>query len=257
MSLETKAIAAVRQKLSSSTVNDLYNEWRNSYTLPAFICGDKGVMYQHDLRRDILAFSILHYVYMLGGYCFGGFVREFHSGFGWRDLDIKLDGSVIHTFHTRLALILSNHLGLDVFYFGIDRITKNNSLYNVSVESFVLRWICEDEEIIIPVDIVEKMAIPKSIPVTVGSCLRIDRDHVSFLKEYENGTIGPRTWNIKDILKLLTSGKDVCSIMWPLDFQASHDGDFSTYDRYRVYYYSKKEYLQKRYIIISDDLKSE
>ena len=249
MSLESRAIAAMRQKLCKMNVIKLHQEWKNSYKLPPGMFSENGVIYQHDLRRDILAFSILHYVHYLAGYCYGGFVRELYSGLAWKDLDVRLNSGVVDIFVSRLPMLLSDNLGLDVFSFSTELSQKREGLGYAKVKTFELRWICEEEEIIIPIDVVDQVAF--SIPVTIGSCLCLYGQSIRFSSACSNGMINGRAWDIIDILKLLSYGKDVCCPLNQFAFCGKSDPHRSDqkFKMYIDYYNKKTDWLEKRYIL--------
>ena len=87
-SLENKSIAAVRKSMLRGSLADLLIRWNEAEK--KIKGGNEHDTFEHMLKRDVVAYTIVKFVDMMDGYVFGGFVASHFSGLPWTDLDIVM-----------------------------------------------------------------------------------------------------------------------------------------------------------------------
>ncbi len=104
MTLEEQAIAAFRKGLLKANSSQLLQFWAEAITLKG---GNESVIFDEMACRDIVAYTIIHFINIRSATIFGGFIRSHFSGKPWHDIDMfsgKRYPNRIHDISSRISL---------------------------------------------------------------------------------------------------------------------------------------------------------
>ena len=191
--------------------------------------------------RDLLAFGIASFLDIMGnGYIFGSFVSGIFSGFRYDDIDIMVPSKecsdhMMNKLHRFLCFILAtpSH-SLTISNLKMIQ-SYSNRLYVIRIKLYERPAYADLSDdfatsltLELPVDMVnaDQMKTNKIqyIPVSLGSCLRLDGSDVTYRTIQHRGLV-----ELPKLFKLLGDGIDIKLPMQPIDF-------IRFQNRYRVPY---------------------
>lgn len=250
LSLEEKAIAAVRNHLLSSNADTLIKYWNGLESVKG---GNEDYVFDEMLARDILAYTALRYVFLLNGYAFGGFIPAHYSGKPWTDLDILINGRMCEN----PDRIIARMLDFIVFTLTIDRMQLRcrQHLKNHYANSYDIVY-KKDGHSVISFKLDLSFSMPHKgtvllrerkqnfLPVTIGRCLALNSKGVEFRKVQTCFL----QWSADDIVTMLKAGKDImlCCRRIPHAHR----------DSYRAYFWYRTQKIRKHWALIASDEKT-
>lgn len=228
-SLEERCIAAKRKAFLDANALTLAKEWDRVGQVRG---GNEHVVFAQSLRRDIVAYTIVHALDALGGTVFGGFVRSHFSGKPWNDLDVFVSQTLPTRFIIKwITFTLPFLRSIDVRIDVVKQKATNDPAY---ARRHVLR--IPKHSIAIQIDSVQMSKFSRSVflPATLGSCLQMSGRSVSYRITVENAHI-----DIEELLDLLSNGEDV-------KLCGGRGGEVSPDDKnYWSYYWSRIRDMQR------------
>ena len=263
--LEEKAIAAFRSMLMKSNSSDLLKLWEKATQLKG---GNERVVFDEMACRDIVAYTILHYVDIRNAAVFGGFIRSHFSGKPWNDMDIfsgKDDGTDFMISLVKfLCIVLCFHKHQISFHqhspspYGTSYDLKILSSASSSIPSSWNSSSSTQETkpiaVVIRLDLVrssgtslfENGFLRDRLPVTIGSCLQMQRGVVTF-RSLTRIQKRVAHWSPEEIIDLLKDGKDVklCLRKQPADNKRAIV--------YREYYWYRITKMNKNWTLLPAD----
>ena len=237
-SLEYLSIAKTREILSKSDAHSLLSHWKRASDLRG---GNEHYEFDQQLRKDVIGYTIMRFVQMMNGEVFGGFVRSHYSGLPWSDIDIVVASVSRETFEFALTEFICIILGFSKHHVRLTLKKRNTYGYSYHLKLGPFKFghsktISECIEIFI--DVCQTIGPLKNnnnatmhrIPVTVGSCLRMDKDSTGFVPIFKNYI---NTFSVHDILDLLKQGTDIKL------FRSMSHLSTSSRQLYREYYWER------------------
>lgn len=205
MSLANKCICTIRKELSRCSATGYADYWSKADTVKG---GDEFIVFEDGLRRDIVAYIIVRYFFIFDAYIFGGFVASHHSGLPWNDIDIMLVRP-----HDNFIELLNNLPSFICMMTGLakDAMSIKQSSQSAYGNKVELKVKYDEQFISIPIDLCFewRLALIPWPPITVGSCLKMDKDGTSWRHIREPYPFSPlEQWCLSDIIALLKVGQD-------------------------------------------------
>ena len=226
MSLEERSIAATRRHLAVCQASELNAAWKEAETLKG---GNQHVVFDEQLRRDVLAYTMLRAVELFGGFVFGGFVRAHCSGKTWRDIDVFVpDNSVESHVWSAIVNMVTFVLPVPKVRLRYDQVEKPSE-YARTYKMCILGD-HQTPTIEVCVDLVKQRRLHGAawVPVTIGSCLRMSRGVVT-LRDIKMLSGRLSDWRAEEIVEMLQNGVDI-----KLCFHYAQ-----TNERYKDYYWTR------------------
>ena len=246
MRLEDKCVAAYRDRLIKSDAKDLLRAWEKIDT--DIKGGNEDGTFDDTMRRDVVAYTLLRYIDMRGGYAFGGFVRAHASGKHWKDLDIAVPDRSSAEFRN----IALNMVEFVAFVLSLSKKSIQLKPVAVVVDSYAFASyeLCIQTttfKVVVPIDIscVVEPTKYSFLPVTVGSCLKLERGAVA-IRNISVPSDTLKKWRIDEVMDMLQNGEDVklCS-------PRSH---VKRWKDYASYYWSRIDHIvTQRWILYPAD----
>ena len=205
MSLEERSMASLRQQLLKCNAMFLNEVWHKTHLFVKG--GNENVIFETSIRKDVIAYTVLHAIESSGCYAFGGFVRGHFSGKPWKDLD----------------LIAPNDMNEERLWRNVVRfltfvlpISKQDIKFTRSLKTYAssrtMRVRCAPEDVVLDIDIVRQSLLDRTMrtgdvyrPVTIGSCLVL-RDGEVKLRKVDASV---DYWRTSEVVSLLKQGEDV------------------------------------------------
>ena len=248
VTLEAKSIAAVRETLLKGNAETLISFWKRAVHVKG---GNEDVVFEEMLCRDVIAYTLLHYINITKNcYVFGGFVRSHYSGSPWSDIDIMLTGKkpiAPNVFITSaiefivMILPISKH---NIRYRKYNSATVYGSTYEIKV-------LVDSHQIIIKLDITNEITlcnlVGDMLPVSIGSCLKMDNGETSFRMSNQELIERISHWKVFEIIDLLRNGSDVKLC------RNKKMASSLRCENYREYYWYRIAKLSKHYTLFSAD----
>lgn len=227
--LENSCVVAVRDLLLHGNSNTFHEHMKRATSLKG---GNELYVFEDWLFRDIIGYSMIHYFFMFNGTVFGGFIPAHYSGLPWTDLDIMFPSKVGVDSINGLPDFLNFLLGIERYCIRMRQHSHNNYgvTYDITVNA------TNEHRVTIKVDICLQETIKnmpnKLLPVTIGSCLQMDKHGNTIFRSGIDSNIDRRLqcWTVHSILTLLKKGSDI-------KFAFHQKLGVRMTDRYREYYW--------------------
>ena len=253
MTLEEKSIAAFRKELLKGDSATLRECWDRRKTVKG---GNESGVFGEMLARDVLAYTILHFIFQYGGFVYGGFIPAHYTGKPWTDLDLSVsspstrghasaDRETCDKIMSKIFHFISFVLSIPKLRLRCRRHINNN--YGIAYD-----LICMDDEyrIVIKVDMTFHgpngnvalcTRLHSFIPVTVGTCLCMD------LEGTRLRSISPfnhlfLAWTVNDVISMLETGTDAILCLRG-----------NTRRCYREYFWFRIEKIKKHWTLLDPD----
>tara|TARA_Y100000748_G_C15444654_1_gene468511 strand:- start:211 stop:1110 length:900 start_codon:yes stop_codon:yes gene_type:complete len=266
MTLEEQAIAAFRKGLLKANSSQLLQFWAEAITLKG---GNESVIFDEMACRDIVAYTIIHFINIRSATIFGGFIRSHFSGKPWHDIDIFSGNDTPTEFMISLVEFLCIVLCFQKHQISFHR--HSPSPYGASFNLKIMcstpscipsSWTSENTTaiahpltIIIKLDLVrctnqllfETEYLKDRLPVTIGSCLQMQRGVVTFRS---TPRIRNRVdhWLPEEIIDLLKNGNDV-----KLSLKRHPPRTLKRAQQYREFYWYRITNMKKDWNLLTAD----
>jgi len=244
LSLEEASIAAFRHNLTKANSSDLLEYWSKAIQLKG---GNESGIFDEMACRDIIAYTILHFINLREDSVFGGFVRSHFSGKVWHDIDIFVSDE-----ESRWMRCMTEFLCL-VLCFKKHQISYHQHSPSPYSKTYDLRVVCSTPSsdfgkdrtipltLVIKLDLVhlniksrfETRYLKNRLPISIGSCLKWSRGVVSF-RCAKAIQMRVSYWLVEDIIDLLKQGKDVRLCLRTMPNNPKHASDYREYYWYRI-----------------------
>ena len=231
--LENSCVVAVRDRLLRGNAQTFHEYMKSSGALKG---GNEHYVFDDWIFRDVIGYSIVRYFFMFNATVYGGFVPSHYSGLPWTDIDIMFPPNIgLQTMGLDYVYGLPAFLQL---FLGIERHCVRmrqhnlNAHYGVSFDVTVMRQ--DNDRVTINVDICTSETLKNRkntfLPVTIGSCLHIDKNFTTVYRSEAYLDRRLQSWPVHMILDLLKQGSDV-------KFAFNHRTSRRMTDLYREYYW--------------------
>lgn len=213
MSLEERSIATLRANLLTGNARFMQLVWDKTTSMVKG--GNDQIVFETSIRRDVVAYALVHALAMHKAFVFGGFVRSHYSGKVWNDIDVRI-GAKDATFATPDAFddyvdsLWRTIVRFVLFLLPIAaREVHSGQTRKQYARTRTLSFGRADDRISIDVDFVQPGITRRPclfLPPTIGSCLML-KDGMPCFRDVLASAVGH--WSLHDIVAMLRAGEDV------------------------------------------------
>lgn len=233
----------MRERLLKANSRELEAELHNASRIKG---GNEFCDFEECLKRDVIAYTCVHFFFMFDCSVFGGFVASHHSGLPWSDIDILTKSATREDLIVGLPNFITFTLGLRK-----ECVRLREHSYSHYGRSFDINVkLSNNNSCTIKIDLtqndrIQKMRV-KFLPVTLGSCLLMNR-HGTHFRNANDHLIDQKVsfWNVPDVVDILRRGEDVKIAVTRL---SQKDSAF-----YREYYWYRITKKQKYWKLLHVD----